>query len=199
MKLASRDLKRTRWVALLAVVLIALAVAAGLWTNAGARKAQSERDTAATRKSEVERRLARVRTEEQEIKARTQQFQQMEQAGIIGQEKRLDWTELLRDLQHQLRLPGMSYEFGPQVPLETTTDAGYAYHSSQLKIQLRLLHEEDLLNFINRLQREAKAMILVRGCKLVRPAANSALGAQLNAECTMEWVTLRRATGAQKP
>ena len=201
MKLAPRDLKRTQWIALLAVILIALAVAAGLWTSAGARKAQVERDAAAARKSEVERRLARVRTEEQEIKTRTQQFQQMELAGITGQEKRLDWTELLRGLQQQLRLPGMSYEFGPQVPLETTTNTGYAYHSSQLKIQLRLLHEEDLLNFINRLQREAKAMVLVRGCKLVRPpATNSAGGAvQLNAECTMEWVTLRRATGAQKP
>ena len=201
MKLELRDLKRTQWVALLAAILIALAVAAGLWTSAGAHKAQVERDAAAARKSEVERRLARVRTEEQEIKTRTQQFQQMDQAGIIGQEKRLDWTELLRDLQQQLRLPGMSYEFGAQVPLETTTDTGYAYHSSPLKIQLHLLHEEDLLNFINRLQREAKAMVLVRGCKLVRPpATNSAGGAvQLNAECTMEWVTLRRATGAQKP
>jgi hypothetical protein len=201
MKPEPRDLKKTWWVALLAAILIALAVAAGLWTSAGARKAQGERDAAAARKLEVERRLARVRTEEQEIKARTQQFQQMEQTGMVGQEKRLDWTELLRDLQQQLRLSGMSYEFGPQIPLETSTDKGYAFYSSQLKIQLRLLHEEDLLNFINRLQREAKAMILVRGCKLVRPpAANSAGGAaSLNAECTMEWVTLRRATGAQQP
>ena len=201
MKLEPRDLKKTGWVALLAAILIALAVAAGLWTSAGARKALGERNAAAARKLEVERRLARVRTEEQEIKARTQQFQQMEQANMVGQEKRLDWTELLRDLQQQLRLPGMSYEFGPQIPLEITTDTGYAFHSSQLKIQLRLLHEEDLLNFISRLQREAKAMVLVRGCKLVRPpAANSAGGAaSLNAECTMEWVTLRRATGAQKP
>ena len=125
----------------------------------------------------------------------------MEQAGITGPEKRLDWTELLRDLQQQLRLPGMTYEFGPQLPLETTTDAGYAYHSSQLKIQLRLLHEEDLLNFITRLQQEAKAMVLVRSCKLVRlPAANAAAtAAQLSADCTMEWVTLRRASGAKKP
>ena len=199
MKLELRDLKRTQWVALLAAILIALAAAAGLWTSAGARKAQVERDAAAARKSEVERRLARVRTEEQEIKTRTQQFQQMDQAGIIGQEKRLDWTELLRDLQHQLRLPGMTYEFGPQIPLESTTDAGYAYHGSQLKIQLRLLHEEDLLNFITRLQQEAKAMVLVRGCKIARlPAANSTGGsAQLSAECTMEWITLRRASGAR--
>jgi hypothetical protein len=28
----------------------------------------------------------------------------MEQTGMVGQEKRLDWTELLRDLQQQLRL-----------------------------------------------------------------------------------------------
>lgn len=201
MKLEPRDLKKTGWVALLAAILIALAVAAGLWTSAGARKALGERDAAAARKLEVERRLARVRTEEQEIKARTQQFQQMEQANMVGPEKRLDWTELLRDLQQQLRLPGMSYEFGPQIPLEITTDTGYAFHSSQLKIQLRLLHEEDLLNFINRLQREAKAMVLVRGCKLVRPPAANSAGstASLNAECTMEWVTLRRATGTQKP
>jgi hypothetical protein len=95
----------------------------------------------------------------------------------------------------------MTYEFGPQLPLETTTDAGYAYHSSQLKIQLRLLHEEDLLNFITRLQQEAKAMVLVRSCKLARlPAANAAAtAAQLSADCTMEWVTLRRASGAKKP
>jgi|APFre7841882630_1041343.scaffolds.fasta_scaffold00397_3 hypothetical protein len=201
MKFEPRDLKKTQWFALLAAVLIGLAVAAGLWSSAGARKAQAERDAAAARKSEVEKRLSQVRTEEQEIKTRTQQFQQMERDGITGQEKRLDWTELLRDLQHQLRLPGMSYEFGPQIPLESTPGTGYAYHSSQLKIQLRLLHEEDLLNFITRLQQEAKAMVLVRSCKVTRlPAANSAgSAAQLSAECMMEWVTLRRASGAKKP
>ena len=198
MKLASRDLKKVQWVALLATLLIAVAVAAGLWTSGDARKALIERDAAAARKSEIEMRLSRVRTEEQEIKARTQSFQQMENAGITGPEKRLDWTELLRDVQHQLRLPGMSYEFGPQIPLESTTDTGYAFHGSQLKIQLHLLHEEDLLNFITRLQQEAKAMVLVRSCRIARlPAATPAgANAQLSAECTMEWITLRRTSGA---
>lgn len=200
MKFTLRDLKKIQWFALLAALLIAAAVAAGMWTSAGARKAQLERDVAAAKKTEVEKRLARVRTEEQEIKARTQRFQQMDFAGITGPEKRLDWTELLRDLQRQLRLPGMTYEFGPQLALETSPAAGYAYHSSQLKIQLRLLHEEDLLNFIARLQREAKAMVLLRNCKLSRlPPGNTADGAQLGAECTMEWVTLRRASGGKQP
>ena len=200
MKFERRDLTKLQWYALAAVVAIAIAVAAGFWSNIGAGKATQERDAAATRKTQTEQRLGQVRTEEQEIKARTQQFQEMEQAGITGQEKRLDWTELLRDLQQQLRLPGMTYEFGPQTPLESSPAAGYAYHSSQLKIQLRLLHEEDLLNFIARLQNEAKAMVLVRNCKMSRlPPGNSADGAQLLAECSMEWVTLRRASGGKQP
>lgn len=201
MKLAARDFRKIVWVALLATLLIGLAIAAGLWSTGGPNKARVERDAAAARKLEIEKRLGRVRTEEQEIKARTQQFQQMELAGMIGQEKRLEWTELLRDLQRQLRLPGMNYEFGPQVPLESVGGAGYAYHSSQLKIQLRLLHEEDLLNFVGQLQKEAKALVVLRGCKLSRVPGGSASrdAAQLVGECTMEWITLRRASGTKQP
>jgi hypothetical protein len=201
MKFAPGDLNKIQWVALLAAVMIALGVAVGIWASADTRKAQTERDAAAARKTGIERRLSQVRTEEQEIKARTQQYSQMDLAGAIGPEKRLDWTELLRDLQHQLRLPGMSYEFGPQAPLEPAPEGGYGYYSSQLKIQLRLLHEEDLLNFVARLQREAKALILVRNCKLSRlPLAAAAGGqARLAAECTMDWVTLQRGGGAKQP
>lgn len=201
MKFEARDLQKIRWVALLAAALIAAAGALGIWVSGDTRKAQSERDAAAARKTEIERRLSQVRTEEQEIKARTEQFRQMDLAGVIGPEKRLDWTELLRDLQHQLRLPGMSYEFGPQVALEALPEATYAFYSSQLKIQLRLLHEEDLLNFIGRLQYEAKALVLLRNCKVARltPALAASSPARLSAECTMEWVTVRRTGGAKKP
>ena len=201
MKLAARDFGKIVWFALLAVLLIALAIAAGLWSTGGTSKARGERDAAAARKVEIEKRLGRVRTEEQEIKARTQQFQKMELAGMIGQEKRLEWTELLRDLQRQLRLPGMNYEFGPQVPLESVAGADYAFHSSQLKIQLRVLHEEDLLNFVGQLQKEAKALVVLRGCKLSRPPGGSATrdATQLVGECTMEWITLRRASGTRQP
>ena len=202
MKLTARDSSKIAWIALLVALLIGLAIAAGLWSTGDTGKARAERDAAAARKLEIEKRLGRVRTEEQEIKARTQQFQQMELAGMIGQEKRLEWTELLRDLQHRLRLPGMNYEFGPQVPLESVAGADYAYHSSQLKIQLRVLHEEDLLNFVGQLQKEAKALVVLRGCKLSRlPGANPAArdAAQLIGECTMEWITLRRASGTKQP
>ena len=201
MKFVSGDLGKLQWVALLATALVVVAVAAGSWSSRGVSQARAERDAVAARKMEIERRLGRVRTEEQEIKERTKRFQQMEIAGIIGQEKRLEWTELLRDLQRQLRLPGMNYEFGPQVPLDSVPGASYGYHSSQLKIQLRVLHEEDLLSFVGQLQKQAKALVLFHGCKLSRVPAASQSGdaAQLVGECTMEWITLRRASGTKQP
>lgn len=200
MKFERRDLDKVQWYAASAIAAIAIAAVVGWWSLAGANKARIERDAAAASKIQIEQRLGQVRTEEQDIKARTLQFQQMELAGVTGPEKRLDWTELLRDLQRRLRLPGMTYEFGPQILLESGPAAGYAFHSSQLKIQLRLLHEEDLLNFIAHLQREAKAMILIRHCKASRLAGGTQPdGAQLVAECTMEWITLRRASGTKQP
>ena len=143
-----------------------------------------------------------MRTEEQEIKERTVLFQQLEKSGITGDEKRLEWIELLRDLQRQLKLPGMSYEFGSQVPLELVSGVAYAYQSSHLHIQLRLLHEEDLLNFLQQLQQRAKAMVLIRSCRLSRSANAVEINkseAQLTADCDMEWVTLRRSSGIKQP
>ena len=200
MNFERRDFAKLRWPLLAALAMIAAAVAVAWWSDLVGHKARLERDAAAQAKAQVEQRLRQVRTEEQDIKTRTQQFLDLEHAGITGPEKRLDWTEQLRDLQHQLRLPAMSYELGPQVALESVSGNAYAFYSSPLNIQLRLLHEEDLLNFLNRLQREAKAMVLVRSCRVSRlPPAGGNDATQLGAECTMELVTLQRSTGRWQP
>jgi len=197
MKLDQRDLIKLRLPLLAAIIPIAVAALFAWWSNGIAQQSGSMRNIAANRKQQIEQRLLQVRTEEQDLKERTALFLRLEKSGLIGDEKRLDWTEQLRDLQRQLLLPGMSYEFGPQSPLEKLSGGSYAYHSSPLKIQFRLLHEEDLLNFIGRLQQEAKALVRVRSCSLVRETRQGANGnapSLLNAECEMDWITLRRAS-----
>lgn len=199
MKFDRRDFARLRWPFLLALVMLAAAAAGIWWSLKFERVARTERDAALQTKTEIEQRLRQVRNEEQDIKTRTQQFHAMEQAGIVGPERRLDWTEQLRDLQRSLRLPGMTYEFGPQTPIEGPTGGGPVFHASPLRVQLRLLHEEDLLNFLPRLQREASALVLVRGCKVSRLVPSGTDGANLSAECAMDWFTLRRSAGARQP
>ena len=202
MKLTGRDLIKLQWHALLAVFLLLAAGALAYWTEQRAQQAKAERVRAESRFQEIDQRLRLAHSEEQEIKERADVFLQLERSGIAGEEKRLEWIELLRDLQRQLHLPGMSYEFGPRMALDKATGNSLAYHSSHLRIQLRLLHEEDLLLFLQHLEQRAKAMVLVRRCSMTRLSQRDEPGtglAQLRAECDMDWVSLPRSTGDKQP
>ena len=201
MTFTRRDLEKLRLPLIAALCLIALTALLVRWTANEAERAQRERDAAAATKGQVERRLRQVRTEEQDTMDRTALFQQMQAQGITGEEKRLDWTELLQQIQHDLRLPGMHYEFAPQKALDAGRDtAAYGYFVSPMRLQLRLLHEEDLVNFLTRLQREAKALVLIRACSLSpgqQNADGSAALVQLEADCDLRWITLRGPGGSK--
>lgn len=193
MTLTGRDLGKLRWPLLGALLLLVLAILPARWSHLQVAGAQRERDAAAAGKQRVEQRLRQVRTEEQELKERALLFQRLQQSGIAGAERRLEWTELLHSLQTQLRLPGLNYEFGVRKPLEAAGGGEYAYFASPMRLQLRLVHEEDLLRFLDRLQQEAKALVLIRSCTLAPLAGHgSADLAQLGAECELRWVTVDR-------
>jgi len=198
MTLTRRDLRK---LALPLAAMLALLLVAGLlaWsTQSDVRKAEQERKAASAARDQIEQRLRQARNEEQEIKDRARLLQQLQSAGIAGEERRLDWMELLRDSQRQLRLPGMKYEFGAQTALDGGKLAADGWYASPLRIQFRLLHEGDLLNFLARIQKDASALVIVRACKLAplpgQPDARAA-PAQLGAECEMQWLTLRRPPG----
>ncbi|MCL2345967.1 MAG: hypothetical protein FWC58_08970 [Desulfobulbus sp.] len=194
MTLTRRDLDKLLWPLLGALALLLLAAALAWWSDGEQQAAQRERNAAAAGQQRIEQRLGQARSEEQELKARARQFQDLQQSGIVGPERRLEWIELLHDLQHRLRLPGLNYELGPRQPL----GQGDASHfASPMRLQLRLAHEEDLLRLFADLQREARAMILIRQCTLA--PLNDASGdlaapdfAQLSAECDLRWVTIDR-------
>ena len=198
MKLTGRDLPKL-WLPLLAALAMFLVAGLLVWgSQLDAGKAEQERSVATATKNQIEQRLRQVRTEEQEIRERTQLLQQLQNSGITGEEKRLDWMEMLRETQRELRIPGMSYEFGAQTSLDKSEDATYTWFSSPLLLKLRLLHEEDLLNFLARVEKNARALVIVRSCKLA-PLPGQANGrevmAQLSAECDMLWLTARPASG----
>ena len=198
MKLTRSDLPKL-WLPLLATLaLISIAGLLAWATHLEADKAEGERNAAASAKNQIEQRLRQVRTEEQEIKERTQRLQQLQDAGITGEERRLDWMETLRDAHHALAIPGMNYEFGAQTTLDNADDSTQTWFSSPLRLQLRLVHEEDLLRFLARTQKDAKALVIVRSCKLSplprQTDGREAMG-QFGAECEIQWLTVRRSTG----
>ena len=197
MKLKQDDLAKLRFPLLVMISLLAVALFIAWWSYTEAQMATEERNRALGTKNQVEQRLLLARTEEQELKVRASTFQQLGNSGITGEEKRLDWMETLGDIQRDLHLPGMSYEFGAQAPLETAPGADYAFFASPMRVRLRLLHEEDLLNFLTRVQKGASAMVLVRSCKLTPLSQSGRDGestAQLAADCELQWITVRRSS-----
>jgi hypothetical protein len=202
MNFTGRDLIKLRLPLLGTLAMLAVVCVLGWWSAGEAGKAAQERDSAASRRNQIEQRLRQARTEEQDLKQRAGIFQALQSTGVAGEEKRLDWTEMLRAIQQELHIPGMTYELGAQIPLENVDGVAYAHFVSPMRLQLRLLHEEDLLNFLNRVEQQAKALVLVRSCKLSRlpPApGEQSLMAQLNADCELQWITLRRSTGKKQP
>ena len=200
MTFSQKDFTKLQIPLLSMVVMLLIAGLLVWWSMGLAEKSKRENVAANSSKNQVDQRLRQVRTEEQELKEKAQIFQQMQNSGMAGEEKRLDWTEMLRNTQRDMRLPGMSYEFGVQVPIDSVEGAAFAYFTSPMRLQLRLLHEQDLLNFLNRIQKEASALVLVRSCKLSPlTRSNDARDglAQLGAECELHWVTVRRSTGTK--
>ena len=196
MTFTARDLGKLQWPLLGALLMIVLAILPVTWSSNQVIGARSERDDAQRRQTSSEQRLLKVRTEEQELRERAALYQRMQQTGITGNEQRLEWTELIEEIRQQMRTPGINYKFGIRKPLDDGGAPEQGYFASPMRIQMRLLHEEDLLNFLRRLQQEAKALVLIRSCTLSPlppPPVGSTDLAQLNGECELRWITVRPA------
>lgn len=200
MKFTARDLKKLRWQLAIATGLVIAAAAIAYMSLIAVQKAEAEHRVAASRYAQIDTRLRQVRTEEEEIKNRAALFLHLQERGIIGEEKRLDWIEMLRDIQNRMRLPDMNYEFAPQKPLEGNGSGEHAFFVSAMRLHLNLVHEEDLLNFLAKVQREAKAVVLTRGCNVMRQAPAEARNslAQLSADCELDWITVRKTDTAKR-
>lgn len=200
MTLDTKDLKRLQWA--IAFLLIMSAVGGGaVWTVEQMKRssARALQEAAAARK-DIQSKLARARDEQQELTDKLNRFQVLKERGLIGPERRLNWIEAIARIKAARRIFKLDYEFAPQRPADAAilpggaAAGGFEIMASQMKLQLQLLHEGELLAFIAELRESVQALIQVRSCAVERiPANNTDRGrnAQLKADCTLEWITLK--------
>ncbi len=198
MKFLPGDLKKLQISLLVCLLMIVMGAAVVFFANGATRSAQHERVTAQAQRNDYVGKLQRVSSEESEIKEKSALFQRLQKRGIIGEEQRLEWVELLKDIRDKRRLIDLVYEIEPQRPLDAAPGAGFTFNVSPMKVQLKLLHEEDLTRFLGDLNEQARALIQVRYCKVTRqPQGQAGTSGQANllAECRIDWVTLREVAG----
>lgn len=199
MKLVPADFRKIRINLLAAALMCAAGGAAVFFSLAQAKAARTAQIQVSKDRNEFDRKLKQVRNEENEIKQKSSLFSNLQARGVIGEEQRLDWVELLKDIRDKRRLLDLQYEISPQRPLDTLAGNGLTFYASAMKLQLKLLHEEDLIRLLDDLRSQAKALIQVKNCnvsRLPRGSDNHNNGlAQLQADCLIDWVTLREASG----
>jgi hypothetical protein len=204
MTLDTKDLKRLQW-AIAFLIIMSLAGGGAVWTTEQMKKSSNKAllDATAARK-DIQVKLARARDEQQELTEKMNRFQALKSRGYIGQERRLDWIDAIARIKAARRIFKLEYEFTPQRQVDASilpggaAAGGFEIRSSQMRLHIQLLHEGELLAFLSDLTTELRnsveAVVLVRSCAIDRLTPGSTdrgSKAQLKAECTLEWVTLK--------
>ena len=141
--------------------------------------------------------LARISEEEREVKERIEVYRRLRTLNIIGEERRLDWVDAIQRIRISREMLDVRYRIEPRkVLLSIPAKPGSVdFNASVMKVELALLHEGDLLAFLDDLRDAGNAYVSVRRCTVLRstsavPPGAPSLAPRLRAECEIDLITV---------
>jgi hypothetical protein len=148
----------------------------------------------AERKQSTER-LARIAEEEREVKEKLDVYKQLKALNILGEERRLEWADAITRIRTQRELLDLSYRVDRQRMLKSVPGKpdNVEFLASTMRVQLALLHEEDLLRFLADLRASGNAYYAVKSCQLARTgqaASGATMTPRLRASCEIDLITV---------
>jgi len=202
MRLTRDELKRL--LAPFAIALACVCAGAALLWSAGQSLAAARGALAAAsaeRQQNTER-LARIAEEEREVRQKLDVYQRLKQLNIIGDENRLEWADAIARIRRERELLDLRYTIERQKLLVSVPGkpAPVDFHSSTMKVELALLHEEDLLRFLSDLRESGNAYYSVRRCDVSRTgqaAGGATMTPRLRGTCEIELITIRDRAATQ--
>lgn len=143
-------------------------------------------------------RLARISEEEREVAERIEVYRRLRDLHIIGKERRLDWADSIQRIRLAREMLDVRYRIEPQkVLISIPAKPGKVdFNVSTMRLELALLHEGDLLGFLDDLRDAGNAYVSVRRCAITRsgsgasPTGASVLTPRLRAECQIDLITV---------
>lgn len=196
MNLVRDDLKRLRVPLALTATLVVLGVAALVVSSDYLDAARDAQRAARQGRTAAQDRVSKVSEEERDIRDNLKYFEQMRTRGIIGVQNRLDWIEAIAKIKNKRKLYEIKYSIEAQKLLDypgVISSPNAEFVVSRMKLEMMLLHEGDLLDFLDDLQTEGRAHVNVKRCTVTRtvPATATLLQPRLRAECLVDLVSVK--------
>lgn len=177
--------------------LAMLGAGAGLIWGADEALKGAQRDAAAAQAERQQNgeRLARIAEEEREVKEKINVYQRLKALNILGEERRLEWADAVTRIRTQRELLDLRYRVERQRLLVSVPGkpGNVDFFASAMRVELALLHEEDLLRFLADLRDSGNAFYSVRNCALTRTGplgTGAAIAPRLRAECNIDLITI---------
>ena len=189
----------------LIALIVVIMVSAGLIydSNLVLKEARLTLAQQQNRMREARTRLQRSGDEKEIIVRYLGNYQYLEKLGFVGDEQRISWLDALRLANQQAQLFGVDYQIGAQQPYPYAaelTPGQLTLHQSLMKVNLRLLHEGDLMRFLETLAKQPGGVFSVNQCTIERLNTGGSIRFQpnLRADCELAWITIRPATTGDK-
>jgi hypothetical protein len=170
--------------------------AAFIWSAGGVlRTAQGELAAAQAERRQNNERLARISEEEREVSEKIDVYNRLKNLNILGEERRLEWADAITRIRTQRELLDLRYSVERQRLLSSAPGkpGNVDFYASTMKVELALLHEEDLLRFLADLRQSGNAFYAVKKCALARTGqavTGATMTPRLRADCEIDLVTV---------
>ncbi len=143
---------------------------------------------------------ATMQQDRQDFEHYSQAYRQLLAKGVIGDEDRLQWVEVLTNISRQQPQMKLKYRIDAQRPLDFVPDVpdGMRIFASRMHLRLFTAHEAQLLAVLDQLDKEAHGLHLLRQCEIRRGKLDQEqrdwVAPPLESQCLIEWVTLRQSS-----
>ncbi len=177
----------------LVIALVLVIAGSGLiWSaNQSLVVAKRELTVAQAERRQNTERLARIAEEEREVKEKLDVYQQLRRLNILGEERRLEWADAVTRIRAERELLDVRYRVERQKLLSSVLGkpGSVDFYVSTMKVELALLHEEDLLRFLADLRNSGNAYYAVQRCAVTR-TGRAGITPRLRADCDIDLVTI---------
>lgn len=198
MNFIASDLKKLILPIAIALVLAGAGTTLIVFVNQQLVASKARFKTVNSERQQARERLARISEEEREVTERIEVYRRLRDLNIIGKERRLDWADSIQRIRLAREMLDVRYRIEPQKVLASIQGkpGKVEFNVSTMRLELALLHEGDLLGFIDDLREAGNAYVSVRRCGITRsgsaapPTGTAVLTPRLRAECVIDLITV---------